>query len=40
MEKAEEKYHNCSGKEKTAIYYKDNKDVIRRGNIPEIDTKK
>ena len=40
LEKAEEKYHNCGGKEKTAIYFKDNKDAIKRGNIPDIDIKK
>ena len=29
LEKAEEKYHNCGDKEKTATYYKDNKDAIK-----------
>ena len=29
LEKAEERYHNCCGKEKTAKYYQDNKDVIK-----------
>ena len=27
--KAEEKYHNCGGKEKAAEYYQANKDVIK-----------
>ena len=28
LQKAKEKYKNCSGKEKAAVYYKTNKDVF------------
>ena len=28
LEKAEEKYHNCGGKEKAVEYYQTNKDVF------------
>ena len=28
LEKAEEKYHNCGGKEKAVEYYQMNKDVF------------
>ena len=30
LEKAEEKYHNCGGKEKAAKYYRDNKGVKKQ----------
>ena len=30
LQKAEEKYHNCGGKEKAAEYYIANKDVFRK----------
>ena len=29
LQKAEEKYHNCGGKEKSAKYYIANKDVLK-----------
>ena len=29
LQNAEEKYHNCGGKEKTAEYYTANKDVLK-----------
>ena len=29
FQKAEEKYHNCVGKEKAAEYYIKNKDVVK-----------
>ena len=29
MQKAEEKYHNCGGKEKAVEYYQTNKDVLK-----------
>ena len=29
LEKAEEKYHTCGGKEKAAKYYQSNKDAIK-----------
>ena len=29
LQKTKEKYHNCGGKEKTAKYYLQNKDVIK-----------
>ena len=29
LQKAEEKYHNCGGKEKAAKYYQTNKDVLK-----------
>ena len=29
LQKAEEKYHNCGGKEKAAEYYQTNKDVLK-----------
>ena len=29
LQKAEEKYHNCDGKEKAAEYYQTNKDVLK-----------
>ena len=28
LQKGEEKYHNCGGKEKAAEYYQANKDVL------------
>ena len=28
LQKAEEKYHNCGGKEKAAKYYQTNKDIF------------
>ena len=30
LQKAENKYHNCDGKEKATEYYQANKDVIKR----------
>ena len=29
LQKAEEKYHNCGGKEKAAEYYRTNKDALK-----------
>ena len=29
LQKIEEKYHNCGGKEKAAEYYRTNKDVLK-----------
>ena len=29
LQKAEEKYHNCSGKEKAVKYYQTNKDILK-----------
>ena len=29
LQKAEEKYHNCGGKEKAAKYYQANKDILK-----------
>ena len=29
LQKAEEKYHNCGGKEKAAEYYQTNKDILK-----------
>ena len=33
LQKAEEKYHNCGGKEKAAEYYQTNKDVLKEKAI-------
>ena len=41
MQKTEEKYHNCGGKEKAAQYYQTNKGVLKEEarkkyrNLPE-----
>ena len=33
LQKAEEKYHNCGGKETAAEYYQTNKDVLKEKAI-------